>query len=226
MVENVYHMRNLKQNYVGIMNGLGRLAPSVWRSKEQIIDAGFGWKRWFASLFAIYNTDRMIALDLPWWNVQASREIDRFLAQRPGARVFEYGAGASTVWLAKRAAAVTSVEHDVSWLDTMAGHTAGFDNIAVLGRSIEKRPSLYVNAIDETDGLFDLIVIDGRQRSECLARATSRLGRDGIILFDDSGRQRYRSGIENSGLIERRYRGLSYCVPYPDSTSILRNAVD
>ena len=70
----------------------------------------------------------------------------------------------------------------------------------------------------------DLIVIDGRLRAACLAAAMSALRPGGIILFDDSGRARYRGAIAHCGLAEEHFRGLSYCVPYPDHSSILRAA--
>src|SRR3546814_16419215 len=57
----------------------------------------------------------MIALGLPWWNVAATREVAEFLRARPKARVFEYGAGASTIWLARHAAGVWSVERHSEW---------------------------------------------------------------------------------------------------------------
>ena len=49
-------------------------------------------------------------------------------------------------------------------------------------------------------------------------------GRLGCILFDDSGRRRYRAAIGDCGLVEKHYFGLSYCVPYPDHSSILKSA--
>lgn len=217
-------MQTIKRKYVDIMQNLGSLGP-LERVREECGNADdHTFKRWFASLFAIYETDRMIALNLPWWNVAATREIERFLAARPAARVFEYGSGASTVWLSKRAGEVTTVEHDAAWLAKFQRQTANFRHVNLLHRSIEDGPASYVDAINEFDGQFDLIVVDGRHRVACLERSAPRLKADGIIVFDDSGRSRYRAAIENSGLTETRHFGLSYCVPYPDHTSILSHA--
>jgi hypothetical protein len=79
----------------------------------------------------------------------------------------------------------------------------------------------YVAAIDQVDGAFDLVVIDGRAREACLARAVPRIKPDGIILFDNSHRARYRDAIAASGLVERRLRGLTPTLPYPEQTSLL-----
>ncbi len=217
-------MHIIKRRYVDTMQGLGSFGPFAGDAAAPRESDPYGWQRWFASLFAIYETDRMIALDLPWWNVAATREVADFLAARGGnARVFEYGSGASTVWLAKRCGEIVTVEHDKPWLDKFQRQTKGFDNVSLLYRPIDKGPDAYVKAIDEFEGEFDMIVIDGRHRSACLKQAESRLRRGGIVLFDDSGRSRYRDAIDGSALVETRHYGRSYCVPYPDYTSLMRH---
>ena len=213
----------IKSAYVDAMQSLGGIGQLEKASRNSLGRDPYSWQRWFASLFAIYETDRMIALDLPWWNVAATREVEQFLAARPNARIFEYGSGASTVWLARRANEVTTVEHDRDWLAKFERQTKDYPHVSLLHRAIDNGPEGYVGAIDEFDGEFDLIVVDGRHRSACLKQAAPRLKRDGIVLFDDSGRTRYRDAIKTSGLVEDRHYGLSYCVPYPDYTSLLRH---
>jgi SAM-dependent methyltransferase len=213
----------LKRNYVQAMQVVGGVGVFDWTNRQAGTDESHSLRRWFASLFAIYETDRMIALDLPWWNVAATREIEAFLSARPGARVFEYGSGASTVWLARRASQITTVEHDPEWLTKFERQTADYDHVTLLHRSIAEGPEDYIKAIDEIEGQFDLIVVDGRHRTACFKHATRCLKNDGIVLFDDSGRRRYRAAIEGSALMETRHYGLSYCVPYPDYTSLLRH---
>jgi hypothetical protein len=213
-------MHALKRRYIWAMHNLTSISSlssvDTARSPDE-----FGWRRWVASLFAIYDTDRMIALDIPWWNVAATREVERLLRRKSASRVFEYGSGASTVWLAKRAGEIITVEHDRSWKASFARQTKDYANVSLLHRSIDDGPDHYVQAIDEVDGEFDLIVIDGRHRVACLNHAMARLSPGGAMLFDDSGRQKYRSGIESSRLQENRFFGRSFCVPYPDHTSIL-----
>ena len=215
----------IKRTYVDAMQGLGTLPQLERLVRPGPQDDPYGWRRWFASLFAIYETDRMIGLDLPWWNVAATREIADFLKARPAARVFEYGSGASTVWLARRAGEVVTVEHDEAWLRRFERQTGGHPNVTLLHRAIGEGPQAYVGAIEEVGGQFDLIVVDGRHRAACLAQAIPHLARGGIVLFDDSGRPRYRAAIEHCGLVERHHHGRSYCVPYRDHTSLLTNGL-
>ncbi len=196
--------------------------------------------RWLRSLFAIYDIEDMARLDLPWWTFAAIDEADEFLRSRQSPRVFEYGSGASTIWLARRAGAVTSIEHDQPWYTVVSQQVAPFDNVNVklieadtdlvpgyvsekegwIGRSFRQ----YASAIDDEPGEFDLIVVDGRARSACLAHALKKLAPDGMILFDNSGRQRYRDAIAASGLRARTHRGATACLPYPDETTLMERA--
>jgi hypothetical protein len=212
-------MQLVKRSYAGVMHKIADLAPMEKLAEEARHSDEYGWLRWSASLLAIHDIERMIALGLPWWNVAATREVAQFLRARPNARVFEYGAGASTIWLARHAARVTSVEHHAEWHQRLTKEVARYPNIELHHRELDG--DAYIGAIEAADGPFDLIVVDGRRRTDCLARAIPHLAPGGIILFDDSGRARYRRAIATRGLKERRHFGRSYCVPYPDFTSIL-----
>lgn len=214
-------MHALKRTYIDAIHRAASVPPFSGISDGGAKKDPYGWGRWASSLFAIYNTDRMIELDLPWWNVEATRTIEAFLGNRPNARIFEYGSGASTVWLAKRCGEIHTVEHDKSWLDRFSAQTAKHDNAHLLYRPIGDTADDYVKAIAETDGGYDVIVVDGRQRAACLKEAQSRLNPGGIVLFDDSGRKRYRAAIDGCGMREQQFYGRSYCVPYPDYTSLL-----
>ena len=219
----------IKQAYVRLAQAMPSLVPggvSVYAGAFPDAPAQ-GFRRWLASLGAIYHLDRMIALDIPWWNVAATRDVASFLQRRPGARVFEYGSGASTVWLARRAASVTSVEHDAAWAARLETRLSGFAHVALHTAPLDPvKPAAeqaYVRSIAGT-GPYDMIVVDGRLRVHCLQQAMAELKPDGIIVFDDSGRRRYRAAIVAGPLREKHYFGASYCVPYPDHTSILSAA--
>lgn len=217
-------MDGIKRRYVSCLHGLASTGVLTRFDNDAQTSSPYGWRRWAASLLAIYDSERMARLDLPWWNVAATREVEAFLASRPDSRVFEWGAGASTVWLARRANQVTSIEHDAEWLARFRRQTDRFANVSLLHRSFsDAAADAYVDAIDELDAQFDLIVIDGRARARCLEKAKARLAPQGIILFDDSGRARYRDSIAGSGMIETHHYGRSFCVPYPDHTSLLRH---
>ncbi len=198
--------------------------------------------RWGRSLFAIHDIDDMVQLDLPWWTMDAIDKVDAFLRVRPRAQVFEYGSGASTIWLAKRSGSVKSVEHDNKWYPIVREKLANFSNAELTLVStdpvphpdpayLSQRPGWrgrtfhdYVHAIDRETGEFDMIVIDGRARPACLAHAARRLAKDGLIVFDNTRRAAYREAIAASGLQAYRSMGLAACLPDADETTLLRKS--
>lgn len=228
----------LKRTYIHCVRAAARTAGRVGllsaleRHREQ---RGALWLR---SLFSIYQLDDLVHLDLAWWTFEAMDQVDEFLREKPGARVFEYGSGASTFWLARRGAIVTSIEHDPEWGATMLDRTRAIENIQVKivppmkscrgqfpsgvarwrGHDFEE----YVRSINCEAGTFDLIIIDGRCRPACLEQSKRRLSEGGVILFDNSGRSRYQTTIKAAGMDRMVTRGLVPTLPYPDETTLLR----
>lgn len=192
------------------------------------------------SLFSIYDVDDMVQLDLPWWTFAAAAYVENFLRSKNGeANVFEYGPGASTVWLAKRARQVAFVEHDGDFAAVLKRLTEGVYNVSgvLIPPEINPRQALvapsgrvgyencdfenYVAAIRDAGGPFDMIVIDGRARNACLKEAVKHVKPNGIILFDNSRRERYRLAIEQVGFSPLRFPGLAPALPYLEETTIL-----
>jgi predicted O-methyltransferase YrrM len=191
------------------------------------------------SLTCAHDSMALADLDVPWWTYRAIDAVDAWLGSRARPiRCFEYGSGASTLWLARRADEVLTVEHDAGFAATLAGRlaTAGNVSMQVIPAVPADRPAVpsakegyagmdfagYAAAIDCHEGGFDLIVVDGRARQACLAHALPRLRDDGLIVFDNSARRRYRPAIRGAPVSEIRLRGLTPTLPYPEQTSLLR----
>jgi precorrin-6B methylase 2 len=228
----------LKSIYVATVRavGVGARVTGLIGLLERMGDRRYAL--WLRSLFAIYDSHQLLALDLPWWSFGAIDALNAFMAGRQGLRVYEYGAGSSTIWLARRGCTVFSVEHDPEWYETFKSSLAGFDAVDL--RLIKATPAPtsdhdrsdregwkdrcfrnYVHSIDAIDGLFDLIVIDGRARVACLAHAKSRLAPGGRIVFDNANRSRYRSAFTDPDFAVVFHNGLTVSLPYPDSTALL-----
>ena len=172
-------------------------------------------------------------VDLP--GHRRRRDLARF-ADRP-ARVFEFGSGASTAWLAQRSGEVHSVEHHAEFAASIGAAAQPVRQRRAARRAAGGVPNpqtpsakedyagldftAYVSTIDAVDGDFDLVVIDGRAREACLDRAVPRLAPGGLVVFDNSRRRRYRRAIERSGLQEQVLTGLTPTLPYSEQTSLL-----
>jgi hypothetical protein len=229
-----------KRGYVGAMRLLRGVAAPFGALDRPASARRSRYRHWLQSLLAIHDIDALIRLDVPWWTYDAIERVEDFLKSRDCARVFEYGSGASTVWLAKRAASVVSVDHDAGWIAFSRPRLAEFGHAQVelvpaddpavsdpryqSGKSGHRGESFkaYAESIDRWPGAFDLIVVDGRARAACLEKAVERLAQDGMIVFDNSHRRRYREAIAASGLEATVTRGLVPSLPLPDETTLLR----
>jgi hypothetical protein len=231
-------VRGAKVGYAAAARGAGRglqrarLLPARPPTRDHLI------RHWAYSLGCVHDSAALIALDVPWWTYRAIDAVEGWLAERRHPiRVFEYGSGASTLWLARRADEVITVEHDATFAATLAPRLEAAGNVVlqVVPDVPSDHPVVgsakagygrrdfadYVAAIDAYD-TFDLLVVDGRARPECLARGLPHLRGDGLIVFDNSARRRYRAGITSAPVTETRLRGLTPTLPYPEQTSLLR----
>jgi predicted O-methyltransferase YrrM len=231
----------MKSIYIGIMRILSSAARAIgiivildkWAKKSK-----FGL--WVRSLLSIYDLSDLVALDLPWWTFESKEIIERFLQTRSNPRVFEFGSGASTFWLARRAAEVISIEHDPIWaqkVNEMLPPNAKVILVPPETISPEATPILsrkkgfedldftkYVTSIDKERALFDVIVIDGRAREQCFARALNFLSDGGVIVFDNVDRARYRKALEKYKFtVEVQVtQGLTPALPYSNRTALIR----
>jgi hypothetical protein len=124
---------------------------------------------------------------LPWITYPAIAFLERRV--RPDVSVFEYGCGASTLWWARRVARVVSVEHDAEWARKVAGEAPAHVEIthAPLGDGYRAAPAARAP--------FDVVVIDGRDRVACVPHAIAALSSEGVVVFDNSNRPEYASGL-------------------------------
>lgn len=213
---------------VGILSAMDR-----WATRSRV-------GLWVRSLLSVSDVHDFVRLDVPWWTLDSMSLVDEFLRQRPNARVFEWGSGASTLWLEKRAGQVTSVEYDPQWFAVMATlvtaptrllHTPAIpSDTPVVPSGMWGHRGLdyldYVNAIETVDGDFDLIVIDGRARTACLEKAVSRLTPEGMVVFDNTNRVRYQAALRSmrDQLAAITTTGLTPTLPYSTQTTLLRRS--
>jgi len=219
-----------------ITNILGSLVRFVYTILRRTLklkfkrnENSFQLTTWAKSLLGFQNIEVLMDLDLPWWPFAVESKLASFLKDTKNARVFEWGSGASSFWLAKRSGSVISIEHDLSWTNKILEmiRLNGVRNLEI--RHVGATPSVapiissdksgyknldfesYVNTIDGL-GKFDLIIIDGRARVDCWNRAALHLNPNGIIVLDNSNRKRYK--LATSGFNCLRLKGLTPASPW------------
>jgi hypothetical protein len=201
----------LKKQIWKILRKLG-LGMLVLQFHPNSILVKEGWFRSFQSGKAI----NLAGEPIPWCTYPYIHFIEPRL--RADFRVFEYGAGNSTLWFAKRVKEVVSVESDERWFSMI------FDNIPPNVRLIFRNLNNgYVDEI-EHHGLFDIIVIDGGKRVECMEFAWKALKSEGIIVWDNSDRDDFLAGIKflrMHGFRELAFFGMTPIFFYRSKTSII-----
>ena len=162
---------------------------------------------------------------------------------RPTHKVFEYGGGGSTLFWIDRAAEVVTVEHDAAWFAALQrelgkgarANWAGFHHAAETASGAlldpadpahfasEDEPSrgmqyrAYAEAIlAYPDAYFDILLIDGRARTSCLALGVAKLKRDGLLILDNAERAYYTA--RNTAALAQLDPVLSGIGPVPYSS--------
>jgi hypothetical protein len=96
-------------------------------------------------------------------------------------RIFEFGAGASTLFWAERARQVVSVESDPAWYERVRPQLPPHVEI-----HLAEEASDFVSVLEAQEIAPDVIVIDGIERRGCSEAALAQLARGGVVILDNS----------------------------------------
>ena len=108
--------------------------------------------------------------------------------------VFEYGSGFSTIWFSEKVKKIVSIEHDKNWFNIINSALIKNKNCDIIFKNL-KYGGEYSKEIKKYNNI-DIVIIDGRDRTNCLLNSVSQLSEKGIIILDDSQRENYQKAIE------------------------------
>lgn len=128
---------------------------------------------------------------LPWMNYAMIEFLQDRL--RKSHKVFEFGSGYSTIFFATRVLAVTSVENCEDWYQRMAGMLPANADTLFCEADTDGH---YCRSAASTHTKYDVVVIDGRDRVNCMKQSIDVLTHDGVIIFDDSNRGKYSEAFD------------------------------
>jgi hypothetical protein len=153
---------------------------------------------------------------VPWFTYPA---ID-FLSQLDLSekRVFEYGAGFSTLYWALRAKKVVSIESDPAWYEKVRREAPSNCDVILSSRDVEE----YSGQICRY-GQFDVIVVDGtgESRPACCELALAHVRAGGIVILDNSDLWlRSASILREGGLIQADFTGFAPLSSDAHTTSV------
>lgn len=155
---------------------------------------------------------------VPWYTYPAIEQLRQY--DFSTCSIFEYGCGNSSLWWASRSAIVTSVEHNLEWMNRIAEKAPG--NLRLIHHP-EKED--YVACIRKAAGPFDVIIIDGRWRLACAGEALAHLKPGGLIVFDNSDwYAEAPQALTGQGFVRFDYSGFGPVNNYCWSTSLFCRA--
>ena len=133
--------------------------------------------------------------DAPWLTRQANEMLASLIL--PTDVGLEFGSGRSTVWLARRACRLTSVEHHPAWHAAVSRQLAdqNIANVEYLYREqdVDEENAAQSGYVRVADGMqaesIDFALVDGIYRVDFATAVIPRLAPGGLLILDDA--QRY-----------------------------------
>jgi predicted O-methyltransferase YrrM len=158
-----------------------------------------GWMRSFQTK----RSENAAGQPIPWYTYPA---ID-FLHEKlnNSHRIFEYGCGGSTRWLAQRCGHITAVEDHPQWYQYASQNMPA--NVTIHLQTLDNQHS-YENTPNNSKQKYDIIIVDGKQRNSCIAHSISALAEGGVLILDDSFRSQYQPSFDL--LQQQGYRKLNF----------------
>jgi predicted O-methyltransferase YrrM len=157
-----------------------------------------GWNRLITHAPLAFSTGLLrLAIDyrpeIPWIAYDSIAILKAFLTR--DSRVLEFGSGMSTIWYAKHAGEVYSVEDYQPWYNRVSDILVerGLSNVKYyfIEDSVD-----YREFMSHDQNGFDLIMVDGSNRSACIANSARLLRPGGILYLDNSDKHSSSQGSD------------------------------
>jgi len=121
--------------------------------------------------------------DYPWLTPYANKILTCLIKKNHVG--FEWGAGRSTLWFARRCKHITSVEHDPYWYEKVRGVLQKL-NITNCDLILAKDKETYITLIDKVeDESLNFVLVDGLYRDECIIRSFRKIKNGGLLIIDN-----------------------------------------
>lgn len=156
--------------------------------------------------------------ELPWMNYAVIAFLERRLNKNLS--VFEYGSGYSTLFYARRVRNVISVEYDQAWIASIGPRLPPNASVLFVPDDVDGD---YCRAIARSGDSFDVVVVDGKDRENCVKQSMQALSSRGVIVLDDSQRAKYAPAIsyaQDNGYLTVDFEGLK-----PTESSWFRSTI-
>lgn len=198
-------MKKIKSIFKNIMIGIFIFLMKVFKIKKDILCLIFNGEGRVSCL----SDENSYLKETGWWNSYIAKVpigpdneplpwvthsfID-FISDRLNKNmdIFEYGSGYSTFFYSKKVKSVTSVEHAREWHDKLKNKLPKNINL-IYQESVSD--ATYCMLAASSGKKFDMIIVDGFFRVNCIKNSYKALEDDGVVILDDSERVEYQEGV-------------------------------
>jgi precorrin-6B methylase 2 len=155
---------------------------------------------------------------IPWFTYAAIEFLSSRV--RSNMNVFEYGCGNGTLWWAKKINRIYCVEHDSIWFERIQKKVPANVELSYCDLDYDGN---YCKAICNYGIKFDIVIVDGRDRVNCVKASVDYLKNDGVLILDDSNREKYSGAL--SELYMRGFRRIEFKGLGPISKHICETSI-
>lgn len=153
---------------------------------------------------------------IPWYTYPAIEFLSHL--DLSNFKVFEYGSGNSTLWWANHASQVMAVEDDEVWYQRIKAQLSATNVIYLLEKDRQSYCSMATRG-------FDIFIVDGKYRRECLDHVIDLEGKGIMIILDNA--DWYPKAVqfvqEKLGWMQVDFHGFGPINGYTWTTSIFVN---
>jgi SAM-dependent methyltransferase len=128
---------------------------------------------------------------IPWCTYSFNDFIDGRLEN--SFDILEFGSGNGTLYYAKKANKVKAIENNKDWFGKVKKSMP--DNVELIYKECVPNGE-YSKICSLSNDKFDLIIVDGRDRVNCVKNSYKFLKDDGVLILDDSEREKYSEAFE------------------------------
>lgn len=100
---------------------------------------------------------------------------------------------------------MTSLEYDDQWLQLVRSMVP--DNVEIIFQHADVDGD-YCRAILESCKKFDVVIVDGKDRNNCIMQTCQAISGNGVVVLDDSHRDRYQAAFKF--LKEKEFRHIDF----------------
>ncbi len=140
------------------------------------------------------DIEKILAEEKPFLGEHTIRMIGQIITRKTS--VLEFGGGGSTIWFARRAKRVLTIEGNITFAIAIIKK---LNQEKLKNTEVRYSPKYTLFHLMVPPNTFDLVLLDGRKRLACARLAVNSLKPNGWIVLDNSEAVKNKTCVEYLG---------------------------